>query len=60
MREVHAAPLPTPARTDSQIAWAGLGTDSALEGTGLGWPPTARNHAAPADEIKSPILDPVH
>ena len=49
MREVHAAPPPTPARTDSQVAWAGLGPDSALGGTGHGWPPTARNHAAPAD-----------
>ena len=60
MREVNAAPLPTPARTDSQVAWAGLGLDSALEGTGLGWPPTARNHAKSADEIGSPILEPMH
>ena len=60
MSGVHAAPPPTPARTDSQVAWAGLGPDSALGGTGLGWPPTARNHAAPAEEIGSLILEPVH
>ena len=60
MRGVHVAPPPTPARTDSQVAWAGLEPDSALGGTGLGWPPTARNHAAPVHEIWSPVLEPVH